>query len=256
MRKSLYCLYIKDPFTRHSSSYWKPSSNSLYSRGATRRLTQNNRPRRNRTRTSSTRQMGGLATQSVLGRQVIDVPFPLLPSVSSRVYEFVQSYEVNNWLTSSNVAATFTANSFTLSSLDQVSSIINMFDEYKMAHIRVTLIPRIEVVDGTTTNAGLFTSVIDLDDAAALTTVGAALDFQNALTSRGSETHVRTFIPHVATAAYTGTFTGFENTVAPWIDTASSTVQHYGMKSAWTQTSAAFTYDAIVSIHLKVRNVR
>jgi len=193
---------------------------------------------------------------SITGRQVVDIPFPLNPSRSNQTYELMQSYELPAWQTSSTTVPTFQANSFTLSSLDQVATLVAFFDQYKIAHIRVVLIPRLEVTDGNVANAGLFTSVIDFDDATALASIGGALDFQNALTSRGTETHTRTFVPHVATAAYSGAFTSFANEPAPWLDTSSSSITHYGVKTAWTATSTALIYDAIVTLHIKFRNVR
>ena len=36
--------------------------------------------------------------------------------------------------------------------------------------------------------------------------------------------------PRISTAAYSGAFTSYTNTKAPWIDCNSPTVQHFGMK--------------------------
>jgi hypothetical protein len=191
-----------------------------------------------------------------MGRQVIDIPFPLAGSLSNRVYDFVQSYEIPAWQTSSAAANTYVSNSFTFGSLDQVTSLAQVFDQYRIAHIKVVLIPKLEVVDAVANNAGLFTSVIDYDDTNVLTSIGQALDYQNALTTRGTEVHVRTFVPHVAVASYSGAFTSFANETSPWIDCSSANVQHYGVKTAWTVTSAAMIYDAIVSFHIQLRNVR
>jgi hypothetical protein len=203
-----------------------------------------------------TSQLAGTGSMSVLSQQVRDVSFPLGGSLSNQVYSFVQSYEISALCTSSVTNSTFSANSFTVNSLDQVTSLAQVFDQYKIKHVQVTMVPRLEVMDAAAGNAGLLTSVIDYDDATVLTSVGQALDFQNALTCRGTDTQVRCFIPHVATAAYSGTFTSFANEEAPWIDWNSPSVAHYGLKTAWTVTSSVFTVDAIVRVHIQCRNIR
>jgi len=199
---------------------------------------------------------GGTASSSVMQPLVRDVPFPLRGTRSDQTYEFSQSYELTSWAVSSITVPTFTSNNFTLNSLDQVSSLVAVFDQYMIANIRIQLIPRANVVDGTIVNSGLFTSLIDLDDVASLSTIGQAQDFQTALSSRGTETHVRTFKPRVAIAAYSGAFTSYANMGAQWIDTSSTTVQHYGIKTAWTATSIILTYDAVITFLVKFRNVR
>lgn len=186
---------------------------------------------------------------------VTDIPFPLRGSRMDQTYEFSQSFEISALATSSTTVPTFTANYFTLSSLDQASSLVAIFDQYRISNIRVQLIPRISVVD-TTANTGLFTSLIDLDDSASITTLGQAHDFQSAMTSRGTETHVRTFVPRVALGAYAGTFTSYANMGNQWIDTASTSVQHYGLKTAWSATSSVYIYDAVTTFLVQFRNVR
>jgi len=71
-----------------------------------------------------------------------------------------------------------------------------------------------------------------------------------------TDSHYRKFIPHVAVASYSGTFTSFTNEVAPWIDIASPSVQHYGLKTACTPTTAVVQYTARARLSVSFRNVR
>lgn len=186
---------------------------------------------------------------------VRDPAFPVDERIDNKPFNLVQSFETLAFCASSNVASTFTGTSFALSSLDQVVSLTAVFDQYRIRLIEVTLLPRLSNSGGQT-NTGVFTTVIDYDDATALTSIGQAMDYSNQVSSGGDMIQRRVFVPHVAIAAYSGAFTSFANRASPWIDSASTNVQHYGLKTAWTVTGAVNTYDAIIRMWVQFRNVR
>jgi len=68
--------------------------------------------------------------------------------------------------------------------------------------------------------------------------------------------HVHTFVPSVAAAAYSGAFTSYMNVVAPWIESSSSSVQHYGVKYALTISPATFAYDVTARVHFQFKTVK
>jgi hypothetical protein len=186
--------------------------------------------------------------------QVTDqLQFPLRDAWAKKVYNIIQSYEILGVATTSTVAATFSANSFAVSSLDQINSLTAVFDQYRVAMVEITYIP-VELNYGL--SSGLFTSVIDYDDSAALTTVPQALDYSNSITVGGGAVLRRTFVPHMAMAAYSGAFTSFANEGPKWIDAASTGVQHFGVKTAATITTQVVTYNALVRLWTQWRNVR
>jgi len=80
-------------------------------------------------------------------------------------------------------------------------------------------------------------SVIDYDDANALTTVAGALAYTNVIVTPMTNGHYRKWRPHIAVGAYSGAFTSFKNEVSNWIDVASPGVQHYGLKVVADVTS-------------------
>lgn len=173
------------------------------------------------------------------------------------VHKFVQSYTISAGAVSSNTVSTFSANYFSVASLDQLSSLTGVFDQYRIDLVEVWLIPRTAGSTGVNTqNFGFFASVLDFDDAASLGTFGQALDYENAVVSSGNDGHYRAFKPHTATAAYSGTFTSYMNVESPWLDAASPTVQHYGLKTAWTTTDSVYTMDFWVRLHTSWRNIR
>jgi hypothetical protein len=156
-------------------------------------------------------------------------------------------------------AAVFTqaVKSFQLSDLDQASSLASVFDQYRLARVEVWLLPRVTVTtQATGTSMGQIATVVDFDDASTLTNFSSYLDYQNVMVGPGNEGHYRSFTPHVAIAAYSGTFTSFANESAPWLDCASPSVQHYGFKAGSTVADAAYSSDLNVRYHFEFRNVR
>jgi hypothetical protein len=133
------------------------------------------------------------------------------------------------------------------------TALASVFDQYRLVLIELWLTPRqaVEV----TTDSGLTTSVVDYDDAASIT-VAQANDYGNALIARGDMGHYRCFVPHIATAAYSGTFTSYANMSGQWLDAASGGVYHYGAKFASTVTSAVVVYDLTFRITSQWKNDR
>jgi len=183
---------------------------------------------------------------------------PQLPRTptGNNVFRVVQSYINSAFITSSSVTPSFVSAAFTVNALDQISSLTSVFDQYRITDVEVWLIPRTSVIESSTANAGLLASCIDYDDMNALATFGQALDYSNVLVGGGIEGHYRHWKPHAAVAAYSGAFTSYANVESPWIDAASTTVQHYGLKTAWTVTDTAYVVDAIVRLHTEWKNVR
>jgi len=174
----------------------------------------------------------------------------------NQVYRMTQTVEATAILVTSLTLQTFFGRSFQLAFIDQAASWEAIFDQYKIEMIEYILLPRINSADGTVSNTGMVTTVIDYDDANNLTTVAQALDYTNAITGTGTSGHYRCLRPHVADAVYSGAFTSFGNASNEWVDCASATVQHFGVKGASTVTSAILTYDEIVRYHIAFRNVR
>jgi hypothetical protein len=186
------------------------------------------------------------------GLPSMDRPF----SNGNQVFNFHQQFEIAGVHTTSVAVETFSAQSWTLSQCNNSATFQALFDQYRIPLIEFWLTPQSKLESAAGQTVGLMTSVIDYDDGTALTSVASAGDYDSAVTGPGGMGHYRKFVPHVAIAAYSGAFTSFANEEAPWIDIASNTVVHYGVKFASTVTSVAYSYGGVVRMHVQCRNTR
>jgi hypothetical protein len=189
------------------------------------------------------------------GGKVVKFPSPARASGLNKVYSIIQTLPLANF-NSSTAVTTFTGTSVAFSVLDQATSLANVFDQYRIPMVEVTFIPVVNINDVQASTMGSFASCVDLDDQTALSTYNAALDYQGCISTEGFKEHKHTFVPHIAVAAYSGTFVSFANEAAPWIDAGSPNVAHYGVKTAWTATTAVCTYSIRIRVMVQLRNVR
>jgi len=178
--------------------------------------------------------------------------------LSSATYKIAQETTVVSYFASSASIPTFMSTYFTIAILDQVSTLAALFDQYRINEVEVWLVPQSEFMPTSAAGASgnQLATVIDYDDAAALTTFGQAMDYVNCVLSPGSCAHYRRFKPHAAVAAYSGTFASYANVTSPWIDAVSTGVQHYGLKVASTTGIVVRTYDLYIRLQTEWRNLR
>jgi len=172
---------------------------------------------------------------------------------SNKPFKFTQSYFVTGILTTSGTLDTFYATYFTSANIDQFSSFAAVFDQYRFDVIEVWIMSE----QNFQTNTTDYATVIDYDDVNALTTYQEALDYSNVIESQYLDGHYHRFVPHCAVASFSGAFTSYANIASPWIDCASTGVQHYGIKmAAKVNTVATSRFDMRVRITASFRNVR
>jgi hypothetical protein len=147
-------------------------------------------------------------------------------------------------LTVQPVSAQNPTYSFTLSDLDSPSEFTGLFDQYRIECVAFRLMPMQNAVGLTTNSTTTCVTpyvVVDYDDSNALTSAAQARSFESCVIVPPGRACVRQFQPRVALAGYTGAFTGYANVSPPWIDAASTTVQHYGIKLYIPGATAAQT---------------
>lgn len=159
-------------------------------------------------------------------------------------------------ITSSTTVPVLYATYFAVSAIDQISSLAAVFDQYRILTIEWWTQPRNSESFGAGVNPGIFATAVDYDDANSPAAAPEIYDYENALIGNGTSVHYHRWHPHAATAMYAGAFTSYGNVTSPWIDMASTTVQHYGIKASWTPTDVAFVMDVVVRYHVQFRNVR
>jgi len=153
--------------------------------------------------------------------------------VNSSIFRTSTITESSSGLTQTAVTNTASSYLFSLADLDQAADFVSLFDQYRITAVRIMFEPisnAVQLLDPTVTAPGILYSVIDYDDANNLTSIAQARSFANCLEASPGKSVCRTFVPRMALAAYSGTFTSFANIAPHWIDTSNTGVQHYGVK--------------------------
>jgi len=136
------------------------------------------------------------------------------------------------------------------------------FDQYRIHSVRFTLAPLQNAIglttNSTTTMVPVY-CVIDYDDASALGSAGAAQGYTNCVVLEPGESLERVFVPQCALAAYSGAFTSYATVKRQWLDAASSSVQHYGVK-LWIPADTAGqtqhqSWQVIIEMFIEVRKI-
>lgn len=145
------------------------------------------------------------------------------------------SYEASVLTSTSTTVPTQTALYFNAAAVGSSADLSGAFDQYRIVLAEVWIIPSISENTGLT-NPGQYVTAVDLDDASNPTSVLTLSSYADAQVSSTLAAHYHRFVPHLAVAAYTGTFSGFANEAEVWIDAANLNVQHYGLKFAASTT--------------------
>lgn len=150
----------------------------------------------------------------------------------------------------------FAALSFTLGDLPQYTTLTSLFDQYRFEEVEFWLAPQVSSAPSGT--SGQLFTVVDYDDATALTTVNQANEYTTCVTGPLKNGHYRRIVPRMAVAAFAiGVFTSFTNVGPQWIDAASPSVQHYGIKIACSPTpGGVVTFDLTLRYKVSFLSVR
>jgi len=182
------------------------------------------------------------------------IPKPMGFNSSNQTYSFTQSQQSLAIITTSTTVPTNYATYFAFSALTESSSWATLFDQYRINYIELWIEPGASLA--ATNESGFSYSVIDYDDANALSVPNDYLEYTNCLTTPIMYSHYRKFCPHVAIATYNGAFTGYTNERSGWIDMNTLNVQHFGLKFGCTATGVVLSFQMQYRLHVEVRNVR
>jgi len=185
---------------------------------------------------------------------------PIFPSPRQtanllKVYDVVQSVTFAAFA-SDTVVETKGAINFALAQLNDFSSYQAIFDLYRIAMVEITFRARANVnASGTGNYPGLLYTAVDLTDSTSIASTSLN-EYPGVVKTEAIKDQKHTFVPSIAAAAYSGAFTSYMNVVAPWIETSSSSVQHYGVKYALTISPATFAYDVTARVHFQFKTVK
>jgi len=178
-----------------------------------------------------------------------------VPSITSleRMITVQGRTDVVTFLTSSTTVPTFATYVAHLSDFAQYTEYIACFDQYKIDMLEIWLEPQASQ-STTSTNTGMISTCIDLDDGNTPTSFAIVEAHQGSITTNGQAGHYHRWKPHVAVAVYSGAFTSFSNEPSCWIDSASPNVQHYALKAACLPTAAITVFSINVRAQLSFRS--
>lgn len=193
----------------------------------------------------------GLAAKPHFFKRTVTVPSAWVTSAVSGGAGAAISQTADSWVlttgTTSNISYFAMSMYFSIDMLPDNSEFLTLFDQYKINRVKLRLTPYSTQstlqsgVGVSGQNQGLSCivhNIIDYDDAAALTPSAAGINLirerlqfktRNLFASRNGLKQY--FSPRVANAAFGGgVFGSYANVKAPWIDSNSPSVQHYGSK--------------------------
>lgn len=182
-----------------------------------------------------------------IGQQVPDtVVFPVL---REKCYSVIMG--ANTTFTTSTVVPVFPTLNFTGGLFNDFAQYSTVFDKYRIRQVEVNFI----CVNPTNNGAGIFSTVIDYDDDAALTSINQAMDYKNNYMANTDTNFKRTLQPRAALAAYSGAFTSYAEARADqWFDCASPNIQYYGLKCVIMPTVPQTQYQLVIRAVLQFKN--
>ena len=143
------------------------------------------------------------------------------------------------------------AYSWTLAQFPEYASYVAVYDMYRIVKIKMTFVPCNEGAKQVSVTAPAFIpeappmlTCIDYNDNNPLTTEYDILTYDNAQIHPWGKPFSRVIFPAVSAQYYiSGGSTGYGAKKKQWIDTASTSVQHYGLKYFIRDTFQNFTYN-------------
>lgn len=152
-----------------------------------------------------------------------------------------------NLIVSSSAAEMDGFISWTLANLPDATEFTTLFDQYRIVHVDMEFMPTFnQNVPATSTGYLPIVTAIDYDDSTTATYAQLG-EYESAQYNVPEQRFVRSVVPAIAIAAYSGVFTSFANRRMQWLDCASPSVVHYGLKWAIPQTAATVTYYQVLS---------
>lgn len=195
-----------------------------------------------------------------------DIPPPAktdLRSISTWIPRISSSYvlksrESGNFISGSSAAPVAGAYNFQLANAPNLSSFQTLFDQYRVLALDITFRPRGTDIAPGVTSISPMRVVIDYDDNTVAASANELDQYSNVMTIEAYQSARRAFCPAVALALYSGAFTSYGNRQRQWIDIASTTVQHYGLK--WyvpiCVTTTVPVWDILIDAYIEFKTVR
>lgn len=155
----------------------------------------------------------------------------------------------------------------TVAQLNGANALLAVFDQYRIENVTVSFHPLTQtgfITAGTVAtvvptgyyNCNVLTTCVDTDDAVVPGSEAIVIDHESCIVHGPLvRSFQRSYVPAVAIETYqTGGFGGYGNRTMQWLDSASSAVQHYGLKYWYAHgtTAPSGTVTMAVYVHATV----
>jgi len=174
-----------------------------------------------------------------------------------RTYKFTRWAQFGNIASSTSLFTNFSWK-FALSDLPNSTEFTALYDQYRISHVTLMLISSTSQSIPSSVNSGCLYVVKDYDDASLLSLNTDYLQYQNCRVLNPVSRTIKVELkPRMAVATYAGgAFTSYANQPSTFIDAASPSVEHYGVKIGISATTAVITYQVVAHYTLEFKNPR
>jgi len=174
-----------------------------------------------------------------------------------RVYKFTRWAQYGNIATSTTLFTNFSWK-FALNDLPNASEFTTLYDQYRIVHVVLHFICNMTQGIPSAANLGAMYVVKDFDDANLLSVNTDYLQYANCRVynplCRTRKVSIR---PRIAVASYGGgAFTSYANQPSTFLDVASPSVEHYGIKVGFSATTVVISYQVVAQFQLEFKNPR
>lgn len=169
------------------------------------------------------------------------------------VYRAVETIAPSVLMTSSATVPVYGSAQFVLANVGNSSSYTDLFDQYRIVLIEALIEPVISETITPSGDTGEWVSVVDIDDATQPNNYNDLTNYTTAVQTRGYSSHYHRWVPTIALAAYSGTFTSYASAENQWLDAASPNVAHYAIKAGTGVAIVPQAYILTCRFHLEFR---
>lgn len=153
------------------------------------------------------------------------------------------------------------AYTFQLSDMPNYNEFVNLFDQFRIRKIKLTITPTFNSNDMNTRNESIKTIryVIDANDASVPTTENELLEYQNSKMFMTNKQQKISFVPAVQMMSYkTAVTTAYCPKKDQWLNTTDATTPHYAIKFFFPAISVTVntTWVIYADYYIECKNVK
>lgn len=173
-----------------------------------------------------------------------------------KIFSFKRKFEAASISLGAGVAMS-SVYSISLGNIPSPTDFTNLFDMYRLAGVKISIIPNVNMNNSVTNQRFNIFSVLDYNDLSTITVVQAE-QYQNVKQTISTRTHSRYFKPKLAINQADVSATAFVASYkAPWISTSNTNIAHGFMKviSDVNPNAGTAYFTVNVTLYMQFKNV-